>query len=236
MRILLVAALAVGLTALPAYAEVTASSPSAFEIHGEANVAASPAQAWRALTRVEGWWNSEHTYSRDARNLSLEPRAGGCWCERWSGNSVQHMRVLMAMQAGSVRTLRLSGGLGPLQQMGVTGIMTFVITPQPSGAKIEMTYRVTGDPGLALDRIAPGVDGVLMEQFGRLVRYTEGGGSHQSPYSCTAHPGGANFRSGTNRPKRRSSVWRALYDPKTSDRLDGRHLHGGLHHRGPCHQ
>ena len=162
--------------AAPARAEVTSASPSAFVIQAEADVAASPAETWRRLLRVEHWWNSAHTYSGDARRLSLDPRAGGCWCERWGeGQSVEHMRVVLVMENEGIRTLRAVGGLGPLQEMGVNGVLTFTVAPLASGAKITMTYRVTGDAALGLDQIAPGVDGVLLEQFGRLSRYSATG-------------------------------------------------------------
>ncbi|MEQ1709661.1 MAG: ATPase [Terricaulis sp.] len=169
---LMIAALAfAGLDAAPAQAEIAAVAPGAFLIQTEAELAASPEQTWRALTRIGRWWGSEHTYSGDAGRLSLDPRAGGCWCERWSGQSVEHARVVLAMERDGVRTLRTIGGLGPLQEMGTTAILTFVITPQGSGSKISMTYRVAGDPGLGLGPIAPLVDQVLMAQFARLVRY-----------------------------------------------------------------
>lgn len=159
-----------------ARAEVTAAGPGSFVIEAEAEVAATPAQAWRALGRIERWWSPAHTYSGDARNLSLAPRAGGCWCERWGdGQSVEHARVVLVMEHEGVRTLRAVGGLGPLQDMGVAGVLTFTVAPLASGAKITMTYRVTGDPGLNLDQIAPLVDGVLMEQFGRLSRFSASG-------------------------------------------------------------
>lgn len=162
--------------AAPAGAEVTSASPSAFVIEAEAEVAASPAETWRKLLRIERWWNSDHTYSGDARRLSLEPRAGGCWCEHWGdGQSVEHMRVVLVMENEGVRTLRAVGALGPLQEMGVNGVLTFTVAPLASGAKITMTYRVIGDAALGLDQIAPGVDGVLLEQFGRLSRYTATG-------------------------------------------------------------
>jgi uncharacterized protein YndB with AHSA1/START domain len=166
--------------ATPARAEVASSSPSAFVIQAEADVAASPAETWRRLLRIERWWNAEHTYSGDARRLSLDPRAGGCWCERWGdGQSVEHMRVVLVMENDGVRTLRTVGGLGPLQEMGVNGVLTFTVAPladsHASGTKITMTYRVAGDATLGLDRLAPLVDGVLLEQFGRLSRYSATG-------------------------------------------------------------
>jgi hypothetical protein len=57
----------------------------------------------------------------------------------------------------------------------VNGALTFTVAPHASGAKITMTYRVSGDPALGLDQMAPLVDGVLLEQFGRLSRYSATG-------------------------------------------------------------
>ena len=162
--------------AAPARAEVTSASPSAFVIEAEANVGASPVETWRRLARVERWWKSDHTYSGDARRLSLDLRAGGCWCERWGdGQSVEHMRVVLVMEHEGVRTLRVVGGLGPLQEMAVNGVLTFTVAPHASGAKITIVYRVLGDAGSGLDQLAPVVDGVLSEQFARLSRYTATG-------------------------------------------------------------
>lgn len=176
MRFAAVAALAAVLCASPAQAEVASSSPSSFVIQAEAEIAASPEQVWRAVPRVDRWWNSDHTYSNDSRNLSLDLRAGGCWCERWArGQSVEHMRVATVLERDGVRTLRTLGGLGPLQSMGVNGVMTFTVAPHPNGAKLTLNYRVTGDASLNLDQIAPVVDAVLMEQFGRLTRYSASG-------------------------------------------------------------
>jgi hypothetical protein len=59
--------------------------------------------------------------------------------------------------------------------LAVNGALTFTVAPHANGAKITMTYRVSGDPALGLDQIAPLVDGVLMEQFGRLSRYSASG-------------------------------------------------------------
>lgn len=173
--------LAIAFAALPlsaARADVASAAPSGFMLQAEAASTASPDQAWRALTRIDRWWNDTHTYSGDARRLSLDPRAGGCWCERWEGNSVEHARVLTVFNHQGVRTLRLEGALGPLQEMGVSAILTFTVRPDSqTGSVIAMTYRVSGDPSLDLAAIAPPVDAVLMEQFSRLIRFS----SHGSP-------------------------------------------------------
>ena len=175
MRLLIAAALFALLLAQPANAEVQSSSPGGFVIQAESEVAASPEDAWRAVTRLNRWWNGSHAYSGDARNLSFEPRAGGCWCERWDRQSVEHGRVVLVMEHEGVRTLRIAGALGPLQELAVNGVLTFTVAPLASGAKIEMTYRVSGDTGVGLEGFASPVNQVLMEQFGRLNRYTVSG-------------------------------------------------------------
>lgn len=172
MRFLAVAALAAFLFASPARADVTSASPGAFLIQAEAQVTASPDQVWRRLVRIQDWWSDAHTYSGDAGRLRLDPRAGGCWCERWGdGQSVEHGRVVLVMEHEGVRTLRVVGGLGPLQELGATGVLTFTVAPHANGATVTMTYRVSGDPALGFDQMAPLVDGVLMEQFGRLTAF-----------------------------------------------------------------
>lgn len=177
MRLFTIAFAAATLLGAPlASAEIASSSPSSFTIHAEAEVAATPQKVWRDLTRIDRWWSSAHTYSGDASNLRLDARAGGCWCERWGNSqSVEHMRVVAVMEHDGVRTLRAIGGLGPLQEMGVTGVLTFTIEPHSNGAKIIMNYLVSGDARLNLDAIATPVDSVLMQQFERLRRLTTSG-------------------------------------------------------------
>jgi hypothetical protein len=169
MRFVL-AALCFLLIANPVRAEVTTAAPGGFLLRSEAVVAVDPDEAWRILTRPQLWWSSAHTYSGDARRLRVDPRAGGCWCERWGRQSVEHARVVMVTQGERVRTLRLDGAFGPLQAMAATGIMTFTIAPDDQGTKITIEYRVSGDPNLNFDQLAPAVDNVLMEQFGRFGR------------------------------------------------------------------
>lgn len=160
----------------PARADVASSSASSFLIQAEAEVATTPENAWRAVTRPGQWWNGAHTYSGDAANIRVDLRAGGCWCERWGRDqSVEHGRVVMVMEHEGTRTLRYVAPLGPLQELAVNAVLTYTVTPHANGAKITMTYRVSGDPGLNLAEVAPFVDAVLMEQFGRLSRYSASG-------------------------------------------------------------
>jgi uncharacterized protein YndB with AHSA1/START domain len=132
----------------------------------------TPAKAHAALSDVAHWWNGEHTWSGSSANLSLKPEAGGCFCERWNDNSVQHMQVLGAVKN---HQLRLQGGLGPLQGMAVEGVMTFTLKPTGDGSTLNFEYRVNGASASGLDKLAAGVNSVLMEQLDRLQRYAETG-------------------------------------------------------------
>ena len=158
-----VLALAPGL----ALADTANVTPNAFTITHRAELNASPATVYAALGQVGRWWDGRHTYSGNAENLVLDMRAGGCWCEQWDGGSVQHARVLYVARD---KALRLEGGVGPLQDMAVTAVMTYAIATVEGKAVLTMTYRVRG-PDAGLDKLAPVVDQVLGQGFARLVEF-----------------------------------------------------------------
>jgi len=130
-----------------------------------------------ALPAVDHWWDSAHTWSGSAANLSLKAEAGSCFCEQWKDGNVEHGRVIMAIRD---KMLRLQSALGPLQGRGVTGVLTFQVGPDDKGggqtaSVLTLTYVVNGSSASALDKLAPAVNDVLGEQFGRLVRFIETG-------------------------------------------------------------
>jgi hypothetical protein len=73
------------------------------------------------------------------------------------------------------RTLRLSGGLGPLQALGASGTLGFALSPSSSGTKLNVTYAVAGYFPQGMNTLASPVDAVLTEQIGRLKNYVENG-------------------------------------------------------------
>lgn len=155
---------------------VPAASASSSDHHIELKYAfktrAAPDRVYTALTGPARWWDSNHTYSGNASNLSLDARAGGCWCEQLAdGGSVQHMTVLAAMPG---RTLRLSGGLGPLQSGAVNAVMTWTIKRDGSGSDVGMSYLVDGYFPGGLEAVRDDVDAVLGHQVERLRGYVDG--------------------------------------------------------------
>jgi uncharacterized protein YndB with AHSA1/START domain len=163
--------IAAGLAASwPAAAAVTQSGPAGFTVAETAHIAAPPERVFAMLVTPARWWSSDHTFSHDAANLSVDARAGGCWCERLpNGGSAEHMRVILSAPG---QTLRLTGALGPLQQMPVQAVMTFAFKPSGDGTDLTMTYAVGG---AGLETLSTVVDRVLGEQVGRLKAAIETG-------------------------------------------------------------
>lgn len=165
-----VAAALLACALLPARAEVTSVSSTAFVSSFSRAVQATPAQAWEALGRLERWWNPAHSYSGQAANLRLGLRAGDCFCEQWTGGSVEHARVVLALPPA---TLRLEGALGPLQELAVRGILTFTTAVTDGQTVLRLTYRVAGAPDAGLEKLAPLVDRVIGDQFQRWAAHSE---------------------------------------------------------------
>jgi uncharacterized protein YndB with AHSA1/START domain len=166
--VLLLLALATGRVA----AAVSETRENAFVIETTVLVDSPPASTYRDLTRVSLWWDPAHTWSGSAKNLKLEAKAGGCFCESLAdGGSVQHGSVIFA-QPGKM--LRLQAALGPLQGMAVTGVLSFALAPDGPGTRITMTYRVAGALTMESTKLADLVDQVMGTQLSRLRKLASG--------------------------------------------------------------
>ena len=154
--------------ALPcaAVAEVKSASADGFLIEHRFTIAAPAAKVWESLLHPERWWPADHTWSGKRENLSLAADIGGCFCERWDGNSVEHGRVILVMPG---KMLRLDAALGPLQEMAVSGVITVSLEEKDGTTTAVVTHRVSGDPSHKLDALAPIVDQVNGQQFGGMA-------------------------------------------------------------------
>ncbi|HUI11262.1 MAG TPA: SRPBCC family protein [Bacteroidota bacterium] len=143
-------------------------------------IAAPPQEAYRRMTGdVARWWASDHTFSGDARNLSIDPNAGGCFCEKLpGGGSVRHMVVVYA-DPGKV--IRLQGGIGPMQALAVNGTLTWTFLAEGSGTRLEVVYTVGGYSPHGLQAMSIAADRVLGVQVERLKRLIETGEAGAAP-------------------------------------------------------
>lgn len=168
------------LPALPANAEVVDSGPGGFTVRNTAQVSTPPMETYARLVGDVGrWWNGAHSFSGDAANLSIDTTPGGCFMERLPAAAdgapdgwLCHLRVV---HANPGRLLRLSGGLGPLQELGVAGSLSWSLQEGEGGTLIVLSYAVGGYLDGGLESWAGPVDGVLAEQLGRFARYLETG-------------------------------------------------------------
>lgn len=172
----LIAGVATLLLMAPVSAEVLNSSKAGFVSAHTLDMAADPARVYEALTRdVAKWWDASHSYGGQAAGFSLDARALGCFCERLAdGGEVAHMQVVFARPA---RQLRMVGGLGPLQGLGVAGSMDFSLVATDTGTRLEYRYSVSGYTPEGLDQWAGAVDQVQLGQLNRLAEYVKSGKS-----------------------------------------------------------
>lgn len=175
MRIIGVLAWAGVAMAAPAHAAVTGSSAIGFATESSVEVAADAAHVYALLATPDRWWSDAHTYSGDSANMTIDPRAGGCFCETipskdGPSGTIEHARILYAMPG---QRLRLSGGFGPLQSEGVSGTLDIAIASAGKGVRVTITYIVGGYMRAGPDKVAPLVDQVLGEQLVGLKRAAE---------------------------------------------------------------
>ena len=154
-------------------AEVTAVSESGFISEHKLHLNADPQTVYQALTaQVHLWWDADHSYGGQAAGFSIDAVAGGCFCEQFSGGSVEHMRVVHANEG---ELLVMHGGLGPLQTMAVHGAMSFSLGVDNKGTWLTYKYAVSGFVPGGLQALATPVDQVQLGQLRRLQKFVNSG-------------------------------------------------------------
>lgn len=167
--------LAAGFLATLSPAGVADSAANGFTVRISTQVQKPAAEVYDKLVHHVGdWWNSDHTFSGSARNLSIEEKAMGCFCEKLpkQGGALRHMEVIYFAPG---ERLVLSGALGPLQQLAVVGTLTIQLVPVAGGTRVDAVYAVTGYLPAGMNTWASPVDGMLTEQFTRLRTFAERG-------------------------------------------------------------
>ena len=149
-------------------------TPNGFLVKFDISINAPAAKVYDALVgQVGSWWDPQHTYSGDAKNLSLDARPGGCFCEKLpNGGGIEHARVIYVAPR---EVLRLSGALGPLQGSGVAGTLTWKLTSGTDNTRLQLSYSVGGFIDGGFEKIAPAVESVLRVQLDRLKQFAETG-------------------------------------------------------------
>jgi hypothetical protein len=175
MKRMVAGALAVLSSAAPA--EVVSSRDNGFQVRHDVELSVPPAAAFAAFGRIGDWWDKEHTYSGDARNMTLALTPGGCFCERLpKGGGIEHMRVAFVDPG---KRIVMTGSLGPLLYDATAGVMDVTFEETKGGTKVILIYKVAGFANGGADKVAPIVDKVLGLQIGRFKSDKTPGRSYQ---------------------------------------------------------
>jgi uncharacterized protein YndB with AHSA1/START domain len=151
-------------------AEVKDATATGFTVENTRVVPADAATAFKALVEnIDRWWPKDHTWWGREGTLSIDGRAGGCFCERAGSREAMHM---LATFVDPGRLLRMTGGLGPLQGMGLQGALEFRFAPaQGGGTAITLYYRAGGYTPDDLRKLAQVVDKVQGMQLDGLATF-----------------------------------------------------------------
>lgn len=165
--LIVVAVLAV--SAAPAAAEVVARTADSFTLRYAVRAEIVPADIPSSFEALPQWWDSAHTYSGAAANLSLDLATAGCWCEKLAdGTDFDHGRTVLV----SADQLIFHAPFGPMR--GKTTKAELVVTwpGADRGWTPTWTMRVEG-PGIGA--MADAVDGVMGAGYRRWLTYLERG-------------------------------------------------------------
>ncbi|WP_251359644.1 SRPBCC domain-containing protein [Kangiella sp. TOML190] len=146
-----------------AEAKVLDAAAHGFTIEISIETQADIKTAYNQFLNVGDWWNSDHTWFGDANRMYIEPSVNGCFCEIDGERQAIHMTV---SYVDPYKEVRMIGGLGPLQMMGIHGGMSWKFDTLENGnTRVTHRYQVTGYSKDGLDKLAAIVDSVQTIQL-----------------------------------------------------------------------
>ncbi len=147
--------------------QVIGSDNHGFQLKIEKEVNVDKATAYQQFINVSQWWNADHTWFGNSEELSIEPVVGGCFCEINGDKQAMHMTISYVEPNNEIKMV---GGLGPLQMMGLNGGMSWKFDAiDDKRTKITFHYQVSGYVNGGLTKLAPIVDQVQRLQLTRLA-------------------------------------------------------------------
>ena len=160
---------------LSLHAKIISNTQYGFTMENEVVLSQSVDIAWQHFIQdIDHWWPKDHTWWGEKSTLTIDDYAGGCFCERTNsamGNSAEHMRVSFVDKH---KLLRMTGGLGPLQGMGIYGALDWKFEPQENGGtRIVMRYQANGYNPENYEQFIPIVDKVQAIQIRSFANYMQ---------------------------------------------------------------
>lgn len=152
------------------HAELSSASADGFQLKIDGTTQVDPQAAYEAFLEIRKWWDPSHSYSLDANNLSIDLEQHALLEQLPDGGFVRHLELVYHAPG---KMIRFTGGLGPLQEMGVQGALTVKFTAVDEGTQVQWLYNAHGYAPPGLDALAEIVDRVQTEQFERLIAYCD---------------------------------------------------------------
>lgn len=133
-----------------ALSKVNYADNSGFSISNVSESAASVEVVYdNFINHIDNWWPKDHTWWKGT--LKIDEYAGGCFCETTQTSSAAHMQISFIHPQKKVV---MTGGLGPLQEMGIYGALTWQFTSlneedsntdsSNKGTRVTLTYHASG--------------------------------------------------------------------------------------------
>jgi DNA-binding transcriptional ArsR family regulator/uncharacterized protein YndB with AHSA1/START domain len=161
------------------------STRPAVDVALELAMAAPPAAVFAALTKDPGGWWGHPFLAHQAIGLSLEPRLGGLFVERWGDGGA----VIATVTGWSKhRHLELTGRF----HLGVAlGVATFDLVRTDEGTLLRFAFRAVGavDPGVA-EQMAQGWEELIGTRLKALVESGARLGVAPDPPNHPSHQNG----------------------------------------------
>ena len=149
------------------FSQVIGSDNHGFQIKIESEVNVEKAVAYQQFLQVNQWWHPDHTWFGKSEKLSIDANVGGCFCEIDGEKQAMHMTISYVDPNNEIKMV---GGLGPLQMMGLNGGMSWKFDAiDATRTKITFHYQVSGYMNGGLTKLAPIVDKVQRTQLTRLT-------------------------------------------------------------------
>ena len=150
-------------------AKIVDQAPNGFTLENSEWVPTDPQASWKSFVNDVGqWWPADHSWWGDASKLSISEKVGGCFCELNGAQQAWHMTVTFVDPG---KLMRMTGGLGPLQGMGLDGALEWRFVAENGGTRITLWYRAGGYTPDDLAKFVPVVDKVQALQLGGLAEY-----------------------------------------------------------------